>query len=179
MTRTTLVDLNLDEYNRGLRYSPFMVNLHRCNGSFNTLDDPSGRIRVPNKTKEVNLNVFNTITRINDLRTLAKHTSCECKCKFDGRKCNSNQNWNNDKCRCECKNPTKHHVCKRDYIWNPSTCTCQTVNIIGDSVITCDGIIEVTKAVPAKTVPTKTGSTETIPTKTISIKTIPTNFCKS
>ena len=24
------------------------------------------------------------------------------KCKFDGTKCNSNQWWNNNKCRCEC-----------------------------------------------------------------------------
>ena len=31
------------------------------------------------------------ITEINESKTLAKHTSCECKYKFDGRKCNSNQ----------------------------------------------------------------------------------------
>ena len=29
------------------------------------------------------------ITGINELKTLAKHRSCERKCKFDGRKCNS------------------------------------------------------------------------------------------
>ena len=23
---------------------------------------------------------------------------CQCKCKFDGKKCNSNQKWSNDKC---------------------------------------------------------------------------------
>ena len=34
---------------------------------------------------------------------ISKHISCECKCKFDGRKCNSNQKWNNDKCGCQCK----------------------------------------------------------------------------
>ena len=27
------------------------------------------------------------ITRINEPKALAKHTSCGCKCKFDGRKC--------------------------------------------------------------------------------------------
>ena len=31
-------------------------------------------------------------------KILTKHVPCECKCKFDGRKCNSNQKWNNDKC---------------------------------------------------------------------------------
>ena len=49
------------------------------------------------------------ITGINESKTLTKHISCECKCKFDGRKCNSNQKWNNDKCRCECK--------KTSYMW--------------------------------------------------------------
>ena len=42
------------------------------------------------------------ITGINELKTLPKDISCECKCRFDGRKCNSYQWWNNDKCRCEC-----------------------------------------------------------------------------
>ena len=50
------------------------------------------------------------ITGINESKTVAKHISCECKGKFDGRKCNSNQKWKNDKCRGECKNPRKHHV---------------------------------------------------------------------
>ena len=45
----------------------------------------------------------------NESKTLTKHMSCECKCKFDDRKFNSNQKWNNDKCWCECK---KHHVKK-------------------------------------------------------------------
>ena len=39
-----------------------------------------------------------TITGINELKALTKHISWECKWKFDGRKCNSNQWWNNDKC---------------------------------------------------------------------------------
>ena len=31
------------------------------------------------------------ITRINESKTLTNHKSCDCKCKFDGRKCNSDQ----------------------------------------------------------------------------------------
>ena len=48
--------------------------------------------------KRLNLSVFNTITGINESKLLTKHISCECKCKFDRAKCNSNQWWNNDKC---------------------------------------------------------------------------------
>ena len=41
------------------------------------------------------------ITGINELKTLTKHISCKCKCRFDRKKRNSNQWWNNDKCRWE------------------------------------------------------------------------------
>ena len=50
------------------------------------------------------LSVFNIIRGINEFKTLTKHTLCKCKCKFDGRKCNSNQKLNNGKCRCDCEN---------------------------------------------------------------------------
>ena len=37
------------------------------------------------------------ITGINASKTLTKYILCECKCRFNGRKCNSDQWWNNDK----------------------------------------------------------------------------------
>ena len=40
-------------------------------------------------TEDINLHFFNMITRINETKTL-EHRACECRCKFDGRKCNSN-----------------------------------------------------------------------------------------
>ena len=43
------------------------------------------------------------ITGANESIKLTKHLSCECKCRFDWKKCNPNQYWNNNKCRCECK----------------------------------------------------------------------------
>ena len=48
-----------------------------------------------------NLSAFNIITGINESKTLTNHILCECKCNFDGRKWNSNQNWNNEKCWCD------------------------------------------------------------------------------
>ena len=89
---------------------------------------------------------------INESKTLAKHISCKCKCIFDGRKCNSKQNWNNDKCRCECK---KHNICENGYIWNPATCSWQNgeylAYIMDNSVITCHEIIDAgTKTIPTK-----------------------------
>ena len=82
------------------------------------------------------------ITGINESKTLTEHISCECKCNFDGRKCNSDQWWNNDKCQCQ----RKKHVCEKDYVWNPSTCSCENgkclASIMDDSAITGNEVIE-------------------------------------
>ena len=58
--------------------------------SFNTINDLSNRICVPDKTEDLNLNFFNMITRINKSKTL-KCNSCKCECNFGGSKCKSNQ----------------------------------------------------------------------------------------
>ena len=93
--------------------------------------------------EDINLSMFNMITGINESKTFAKYISRKCKCKFDERKRNSDQWWNNDKCRCECK---KHHLHQKDYIWNLSTCSCENCNysasIMVDSAITCDEITD-------------------------------------
>ena len=71
----------------------------------------SMKVCVPSKTKGINVNVFNIITRINEAKTLLKHVSYDCKCQLNSTTCNSNQKWNNDKCQFECK---KCHTCKKD-----------------------------------------------------------------
>ena len=111
------------------------------------------------------------VTGINESKTLKKHISFKCECKFDDRKCNLNQNWNNDKCPCECENP-KEHQCEKGYFWNPTKCSCENGKYargIGDSVVICNEIIEATKIISTKTIPAKSASTKTIPTKSISI----------
>ena len=80
-------------------YYPFAVQVDRCVGCCNTLNDLSNKICVPNKIEDfvpnkiedLNLNVFNILTGINEWKTLRNHISCECECRFDGRKCNSDQ----------------------------------------------------------------------------------------
>ena len=119
--KPTLFNLHPNGYSQEFRYCLFAVKLDRWIESCNTLNDLSNKVCVPNKTEDLNLSVINMITGINESKTLAKHILRKCKCRFDGRKCNSNQWWNNDKCRCKCK---KHHVCEKNYVWNPTTCCC-------------------------------------------------------
>ena len=109
-----------------------MVKLDRCVGSCNTLKDLSIKVCVSNKTKYLNLSVFNM-----ESKTLTRHISCKCKCIFDRRKCNSAQWWNNDKCQYESK---KRHVYEKVYVWNTATCNFENgkylARITDDSVIT-------------------------------------------
>ena len=94
--RMTLIDLNLNE----IHYYPFMVSLDRFGGRCDTVEDPFGRIYIPSEIEDVNLKVFNITKGMDESKTLAKHISCECRCEVDGRKCNSKQEWNNDKFHC-------------------------------------------------------------------------------
>ena len=98
MIQPTLISLHTDEYSQEFHYYPFLVELGRCAGSYNTITDLSNKVCVPNKTEDLSVNVFIMITGINESKTLTKHISCECKCKLDETKCKSKQWWNNNKC---------------------------------------------------------------------------------
>ena len=102
MIQTTLINLHPSKYSQEFHYYQFSIELDRCVGKCNTLNDLSNKICIPNKTEDLNLSVFNMILGINESRTLTKDISCECKCRFDRTKCNSSQWWNNNKCRREC-----------------------------------------------------------------------------
>lgn len=83
---SNLIDLNPNE----LSYYPFMGSINKCNESCKTLDDAFGKICVPNIIENVNLIVFNMITKANGTQRLMGHVSSLCKYKFDGRKGISN-----------------------------------------------------------------------------------------
>ena len=127
MIQPTLNNLHHKYYTQGLCCYLFVVNLDRSVAYFNTLNDQNDRVCIQNKAKDWNLSIFNLITRTNEWKILTKDISCEYKCKFDGGKCNSNQNWDNYKCWCECKNLKEHH---------------------DDSVITSDEITDKAKIIP-------------------------------
>ena len=77
---------------------PFMISLDKCDGSCNVVGDLSTKICRASKIKDMDVKVINMITRIYETITLIKHISSDCKCKFSGARCNSNQKWNSDTC---------------------------------------------------------------------------------
>ena len=76
MIQLTLINLHPNEYSQEFHYYSFVVKLFVVK---------LNKVCVPNKTEDLNLSVFSMITRINESKTLTKHISCECKCKFDGK----------------------------------------------------------------------------------------------
>ena len=84
--------------NQKFMTQPKPINLDRCVGRCNTFD------KIGDDTEDLKLHVFNMITGIKEWRTLTKHISYKCECKFDNKKCNSNQKWNNSKRHGVCKN---------------------------------------------------------------------------
>ena len=126
-----------------------MISLNKWGGRCIIL---SPNICVPKKTRDINVKVFNMITnKKNEAKAMAKHISCNCKCKFNITTCNLNQKWNNETCQCECKNYRK---CKKDYRWNPRTIICENgkyfKSIADTSVITCVEIISAMNIVSSK-----------------------------
>ena len=77
--------LHPNEYSQEFQYYPFVVKLYRCVAICNTLNYLSNKVCIPNKTEDLTLSVFNMITGINESKTLTKHISCKCKCRFDGK----------------------------------------------------------------------------------------------
>ena len=80
---------------------------------------------VPYVIKDLNVKVFNLLSRTNEARYIKWHETCNCKCKLDAVACNNKQRWNNDKCQCECKELIDKGICNKGYIWNPSSCKCE------------------------------------------------------
>lgn len=79
------------------------------------------------------------ITRKNESKTLKTHISFKCWYTFHDKKCNSNQNWNHNKCWCQCNN--LKNVC----FLKPAKCAFEDAKCLGsiiDCSVTCHEIIE-------------------------------------
>ena len=75
--------------------------------------------------KNLNVEIFNLMSRTNETRQIEWHETCKCGCRLNASVCNNKQRWNDDKCRCECQELIDKDVCDKGSIWNPSNCQCE------------------------------------------------------
>ena len=47
--------------------------------------------------KDINIKVFNLMSRTNETRHIEWHETCKCKCRLDAIVYNNKERWNNDK----------------------------------------------------------------------------------
>ena len=106
-------------------FYPFSIKTSKCSGSCNNVNDPYAKMCVSDVVKNLNVKVFNLMSRTNETRHIKWHETCKCKCRLDANVCNNKQRWNNDKCRCECKKLIDKGICNKGFIWNPSNCECK------------------------------------------------------
>ena len=118
--------LNVNERIGEALFYPYNVLVNKCSGSCDTLDNPMSKICVPKIIKNVNMKVYNFLTRLNETRNVLWHESCKCVCRLNSSVCNSRQIWNNNTCRCDSNEDFVGIInCNKGYMWNPSTCKCQ------------------------------------------------------
>ena len=106
-------------------FYPYSININKCKGNCNTINDPYAKLCVSDAIKNINVRVFNLMSRTNETRHIEWHKTCKCKCRLDAGVCNNKQRWNEDKCRCECKELIDKGMCDEGFIWNPSNCECE------------------------------------------------------
>ena len=50
------------------KFYPYIITINKCKGSCNTIDEPYSKICVPDTIKNINVKVFNLISRTNETR---------------------------------------------------------------------------------------------------------------
>ena len=78
-------------------FYPFSIRTSKCSGSCNSINDPYAKLCVPDVVKNLNVKVFNLISRTNETRHIQWHETCKCKCRLDKSVHNNKQRWNEDK----------------------------------------------------------------------------------
>ena len=62
--RSEIIDVSTDEP----VFYPYSVKINRCKGSCNNINNPFTKLCVPNIIKNMNVEVFNLMSRINETR---------------------------------------------------------------------------------------------------------------
>ena len=74
--RTEIVNVNS---NNPIFY-PFSIKINKCNGSCNNINNLYAKICVSYMIKDLNVKVFNLMSRTNETRHIKWHETCKCIC---------------------------------------------------------------------------------------------------
>ena len=103
----------------------------KCSSCCNNINSPYAKLCVRDVFKNINLGVFNLMSRSNETIYIKFHKTCKCKCRLNASVCNNKQRLNENKCRCERKELINKSSCDKEFIWNPSNCECECDKLCG------------------------------------------------
>ena len=84
-TRPQVVNVNGDEP----VFFPFSIETSKCSGSCNNINYPYAKICVPDIVKNLNVKVFNLMSRTNETKNIKWHETCKFECRLDAIVCNN------------------------------------------------------------------------------------------
>ena len=70
-------------------FYPFRIKINKCSDNYNNINYPYSKICVPDFVKNLNVKVFNLMSRTNETRHVEQHESCRCECRLDAIVCNN------------------------------------------------------------------------------------------
>ena len=62
-------------------FYPFSIKTSKCSGNCNNINDPYAKICVPDVVKDLNVKVFNLMSRTNETRHVKWHETCKSICR--------------------------------------------------------------------------------------------------
>ena len=72
-------------------FYPFSIKTSKCSGNCNNINNPHARSCVPEIVKNLNVEVFNLMSRTYEARHIEWHETCKSKCRLDASVGNNKQ----------------------------------------------------------------------------------------
>ena len=91
--RTKITDINNNEPS----FYQYSILVTKCSGSCKNINDPYAKLCVPDIVKNINIKVFNLISRTNETGHIDCHETCKWKFRLDAIVCDNKQRWNKPK----------------------------------------------------------------------------------
>ena len=81
--RPEIINVNSDKH----IFYPFSIKTSTCSGSCNNINNPYAKICVSDIIKNLNVKVFNLMSKTNETRHIKWHETCKCKGRLDASVC--------------------------------------------------------------------------------------------
>ena len=78
-TRPKVININ----SNNLIFYHSNIKIKKCRGNCNNINNPYAKICHAYVVKDLNVNVFNLMSRTDETRFIKWHEKCKCKCRLD------------------------------------------------------------------------------------------------